>query len=74
MEFERHDATGGLGGWNYEEEFSPSELGRAGGDIVNVNHDNRNDEIDVVEYHETTGLSKHRLERPGEDIRDFLDG
>ena len=74
MEFERHDATGGLGGFRYDEQFDPSELGRSGGDVWNVHNDQPNDEIDVVEYDEETGLSKHRLERPGEDIREFLDG
>jgi hypothetical protein len=74
MKFERHQETGGLGGWNYDEEFNPTELDRANGDFWDVNHDNANDEIDVIEYHETTGLSKHRLDVPGEDIRDFLDG
>lgn len=72
MKFERHENSGGLGGYRYDEEFDPSELERAGGDVWNVNHDNRHDEIDVIEYHDHF-LSEHHLDRPGEDIRDFLD-
>jgi len=71
MTFERH--SDGLGGIRYDEQFGPDELGRSGGDIINVHNDD--DHMDVIEYHPDHGKEHHRINgKPGENIRDFLDG
>lgn len=71
MTFERHGD--GLGGFRYNEPFQLDQLGRGGGDVMNVHNDDGH--MDVIEYHDDHGLEHHRVTgKPGEDIRDFLDG
>jgi len=67
IEYTEHDD--GLGGYKYHgEQFDPNELDQENN--VNVRID-QGGEVDVIEDDPNFGLTHHRFERPGEDLRDF---